>query len=71
MLHVVVTGAYYPLAATTGAYYAQNGEIREGFTKEKLLFFWILFKLLPPPPPPDFPDKTRLLHQLKIRDKYA
>ena len=48
MLHVVVTGAYYPLAATTGAYYAQNGKIREGFTKEKLLFFWILFKLLPP-----------------------
>ena len=28
MLQVVTTGAYYPLVATTGAYFAQNGEIR-------------------------------------------
>ena len=28
MLHVVAIGSYYPLVATTGAYFAQNGEIR-------------------------------------------
>ena len=28
MLQVVATGAYYPLVATTGAYFAQNGEVR-------------------------------------------
>ena len=28
MLQVVASGAYYPPLATTGAYYAQNGEIR-------------------------------------------
>ena len=28
MLQVVATGAYYPLAATTGAYFAQNGKIK-------------------------------------------
>ena len=28
MLQVVSTGAYYPLVATTGTYYAQNGKIR-------------------------------------------
>ena len=27
MLQVVASGAYYPLVATTGAYYAQNGEV--------------------------------------------
>ena len=28
MRQVVATGAYYPSIATTGAYHAQNGEIR-------------------------------------------
>ena len=27
MLLVVATGAYYPSVATTGAYFAQNGEL--------------------------------------------
>ena len=28
VFEVVATGAYYPLVATTGAYFVQNGEIR-------------------------------------------
>ena len=34
-------------------------EIREGFTKKKLLFFWILSKL-PPPPSPKFGQLVQL-----------
>ena len=39
MLQVIATGEYYPPVATTGAYFAQNDEIRV-WESQKLMFLF-------------------------------
>ena len=39
---VVSTGAYYPLVATTGGYYAPNGKIRVRESQKLIFLFFAL-----------------------------